>query len=212
MTVHDLEIAGAPQPVTAAGEAERIRRANTAYQAIQDYRQNRNQRHLKAALDPIRSYSSYASSDCRLIRVIRLIEFTPPKIFWPALMDAWCMSDATWNYRARVLWNMKNARKPALAYFSPEQRQFFETLSPLVLVFRGCSRVRVCGIAWTVDREIAEGFARGHRGIKVPEPVIASALVPKEHIFFVTDDRQEKEIVLNPRRLRRVVKEPFNGA
>jgi hypothetical protein len=45
----------------------------------------------------------------------------------------------------------------------------------------------------------------------VPEPVVASALIPKEHIFFVTDERNEKEIVLNPRRLRQVIVEPLNA-
>jgi hypothetical protein len=42
----------------------------------------------------------------------------------------------------------------------------------------------------------------------VSDPVIASAEIPKEHIFFVTDDRNEKEVVLNPRRLRKLVIEP----
>jgi hypothetical protein len=67
----------------------------------------------------------------------------------------------------------------------------------------------VLGIAWTIRRDIADGFARGHRNIRLPKPVVASALIPKEHIFFVTDDREEKEIILNPRRLSKLVVEPF---
>jgi hypothetical protein len=39
----------------------------------------------------------------------------------------------------------------------------------------------------------------------VPEPVLASAIIPKEHIFFVTNDRSEKEVVLDTRRLRRLM-------
>jgi hypothetical protein len=58
---------------------------------------------------------------------------------------------------------------------------------------------------------VAEAFATGHRGIRVPEPVVASAIIPKEHIFFATVDREEKEIVLNPRRLRKTLVEPFAG-
>ena len=45
----------------------------------------------------------------------------------------------------------------------------------------------------------------------MPEPVLASAIIPKEHIFFVTNDRSEKEVVLNPRRLRRLVSEPYTA-
>ena len=62
---------------------------------------------------------------------------------------------------------------------------------------------------WTTDRNVAEDLARGHRSIWVSEPVVASALIPKEHIFFITDDRNEKEIVLNPCRPRKLAIEPF---
>jgi hypothetical protein len=41
--------------------------------------------------------------------------------------------------------------------------------------------------------------------------VVVSALIPKERIFFVTDERKEKEVVLNPRRLREVTIQPFEG-
>jgi hypothetical protein len=61
------------------------------------------------------------------------------------------------------------------------------------------------------EQKDAREFARGHRGIPVREPVVASALIPKDHIFFVSDERQEKEVVLNPRRLREVIIEPFEG-
>ena len=191
-------------------EAEKHRQGDAAYHAIGRYRQSRNQHHQKEALDAIQSCSLAESSEHRLLRVLRLIEFAPSAIFWPALMATWDDCDATWKHRKRVLWAMEKARKPAWAFFSPSQRQFFETLPPLVRVFRGCARLRVRGIAWTVDRAVAEDFARGHRGIRVPEPVVASALIPKEHIFFVTDERQEKEVVLNPRQ-RRVIIEPFEG-
>ena len=106
---------------------------------------------------------------------------------------------------------MKDAGS-SLAFLQSAQRQFFDTLPPLVQVFRGCSAPRVRGIAWSTERSVAEGFARGHRFIRVPEPVVASAVIPKEHIFFVTDERNEKEIVLDPRRLRKVIVEPFLGA
>jgi hypothetical protein len=93
-------------------------------------------------------------------------------------------------------------------FFSQAQRTFFDALPAHVQVFRGCSRPRFRGVAWTIDRTVAEGFARGHRSIPVPEPVVASALIPKEYIFFVTDVRSEKEVVLNPSRLRSLMIEP----
>jgi hypothetical protein len=69
-------------------------------------------------------------------------------------------------------------------------------------VFRGCSRERVLGVAWTTDRQVAEGFARGHRGIPVPDPVVASGVIDRRQVFMTFDDRSESEIVLDPDGLR----------
>jgi hypothetical protein len=188
--------------------AEKERRAKAARHAIEEYRQSPDHHHHKAALDAVKYCSHAENSDRRLLTVLGLIEFAPPAIFWPAFMDAWSQCDATWQHRTRLLQAM-NAAKPALAFLELSQRQFFYTLPSQVPVFRGCSASRVPAIAWTTSRAVADGFARGHRGIPVPEPVVASAIISKEHIFFVTDERAEKEIVLNPRRLREILVEPF---
>ncbi len=113
-------------------DVEKQRRANAAYHAIERYRQRPNQHHLKAALDAIQSCAFAENSEHCLLTVLRLIEFAPSAIFWPALMNEWDGCGRTWNHRARVLRAMKKARKPACAFFSPSQRRFFETLPPLV--------------------------------------------------------------------------------
>jgi hypothetical protein len=60
----------------------------------------------------------------------------------------------------------------------------------------------VRGIAWTTDLDVARSFAHGHRNIGVPDPILASAVIPRETVFSVAIDRNEAEIVLDPRRLR----------
>jgi hypothetical protein len=189
--------------------AERL--ANAARDAIQLYVQSPNTDHEKAALAAVGQCSLFEGSEYRLLTILPLIEAAPPEIFWPAFLEAWSFCDATWPYRSEILRAMKDAGS-SLAFLQLAQRQFFDTLPPLVQVFRGCSAPRVRGIAWSMERSVAEGFARGHRFIRVPEPVVASAVIPREHIFFVTDERDEKEIVLDPRRLRQVIVEPFLGA
>ena len=79
---------------------------------------------------------------------------------------------------------------------------FFDQLPDQVEVFRGCSRPRVRGVSWTTDRDVAAGFAQGHRSILVPDPVIVSAVIPKGAVFIVGTDRQESEVILDPRQLR----------
>jgi hypothetical protein len=191
-------------------EAEKQRRRDKARLAIERHSCTQHERHRKAALQAIEYYFLYANSEERLSWVLSLIEFAPPEMFWPALMDAWSGGDDTWHARSRLL-QVLRAMPPAASFFSPAQRALFDPLPAQVKVFRGCSRPRLHGIAWTTDRTVAEGFARGHCGIRVPEPVVASAVIPKKYIFFVTDDRSEREVVLNPRRLQNLKIEPYTA-
>jgi hypothetical protein len=51
---------------------------------------------------------------------------------------------------------------------------------------------------------VAEWFARGHRFIPVPDPVIAEAVVELEAVFLATDSRKEAEVLIDPKRLRQL--------
>jgi hypothetical protein len=57
-------------------------------------------------------------------------------------------------------------------------------------------------MSWTLSRTVAEEFARGHRHIPVPDPVIVEAMVPDDAVFFTSDERQETELVLDPCKVR----------
>ena len=46
----------------------------------------------------------------------------------------------------------------------------------------------------------ARGFAEGHGGLRVPDPILATGLIAKEHIFAVFTDRKESEVLLDPAR------------
>jgi hypothetical protein len=95
----------------------------------------------------------------------------------------------------------RNSEEPGTLYLPDAARRHFEGLPDPIRVFRGTSRARVLGVSWTTDRQLAEGFARGHRRIPVPEAVVATALVPKAAIFGVTVERNESEVILDPHRV-----------
>jgi hypothetical protein len=192
------------------GEVERQRRMDNARAVIQRYDCTQDGRHRRKVLQAINHCSGWASSQDRLSCVLSLIEFAAPEIFWPALMKTWPGCDATWDARTRLLQAL-HGMESAVPFFSQGPRTFFDALPAQVKVFRGCSRPRLRGVAWTTDRTVAEGFAKGHRSLSVPEPVVASAIIPKEYIFFVTNDRNEKEFVLNPRRLRRLMIDSYTA-
>ena len=89
------------------------------------------------------------------------------------------------------------------------------TLYPAIVVagadFPGCSRPRVRGVSWTMDRKVAERFARGRRFIPVPDPVVAEAVVEREAVFAVLNERKESELLIDPRRLRKLVVQEWEG-
>ena len=103
-------------------------------------------------------------------------------------------------------------RSSAGPFLEGKDKEFYDGLPKVVTVYRGCSTSRVRGLAWTTDLDIARQFARGHRQIAVPSPVVATAQIPKEAIYTVTMDRNEYEVVLNYRRLKALQTEQYEPA
>ena len=64
-----------------------------------------------------------------------------------------------------------------------------EGIPPRVTVYRGQSKNSPLGLSWTTSRAVAESFARGHRGIRNPNPVIYSLDVTRKQIAFLCDER-----------------------
>jgi hypothetical protein len=123
-------------------------------------------------------------------------------VFWPVLLEWWPCCDATWPWRPELLRRLRR-HGPGIGYLSRADRAFFDALPDRVTVFRGCSRTRLRGLSWSTDPDAAAGFAHGHRGLRVPSPVIARAEVEKAAVLAVFTDREESEILLDPRDLRR---------
>lgn len=75
-----------------------------------------------------------------------------------------------------------------------------------VVVFRGQDEFTPLGVSWTESRDVAEGFARGHRGILNRYPIICQFTATEREIAFTCDDRDEAEIVLFVPPVRNVVR------
>ena len=127
-------------------------------------------------------------------------------MFWPAFLDAWPNCDDTWPWQKHLLEVLGwfGLEWPGSEFLEPDAHAFFDFLPDPVTIFRGCSRPRVRGVSWTTDKAVAEAFACGHRGIRVPDPVLAEALVPKEAVFAAFVGREESELVIDPRRARHI--------
>ena len=151
----------------------------------------------------LNSYLLMLSSEKRPEEMLSLLNSVSPETFWKVFLTQWPMCDRTWEYTTSWIGQLEKASSKvgAYAYYDDASRAFYDSLPDNVLVYRGCSRERIGGIAWTTDKSIAAGFAHGHRGIHVPDSVIVTATIPKKDIFGVFADRQESEVVCCPRQI-----------
>ena len=125
-------------------------------------------------------------------------------VFWQVFLDAWSGCDLTWPYKGLLLDLLRRhaAEEAARGYMTEADAAFYDQLPALVTVYRGCARYRVRGLAWTTDRDVAAYFAKGDRFDREPDRVLATAIIPKAHVFAVQTARIESEVILDPRRLR----------
>jgi hypothetical protein len=147
------------------------------------------------------------SSEKRAHEMVSLLEHaSSADVVLQVFLEHWPNCDDTWSCNNRLLLLLRKAtgQLSTPPYYTAEQRAFFDDLPETVTVHRGCSRARVAGISWTTELSVAMQFARGHRGIRVPQPVIATAQVLKNEIFAVLTDRSESAVVCSPPRILKI--------
>ena len=84
----------------------------------------------------------------------------------------------------------------SLDFMSPDDRATYSHFPDEgITIFRGQDRNRRLGLSWTINREVAEGFARGHRNFRYRNLIVLQAVIDKSSIAFVSND-QEAQIVL----------------
>jgi hypothetical protein len=153
----------------------------------------------------------YFGSNERVKPLIAILSNVSPDQFWPTFFETWPMCDATGQFNnalLKLLRQQKIQGNEWLKYVSPHIQKLYKTLPDVLTIYRGCvgPTIEYSGtvrrISWTLDRKIAEGFGRGHRSIKLPNPVVAEANYPKAEILALNLKRREREVLIDPRRLR----------
>jgi hypothetical protein len=156
--------------------------------------------------EQITRYLSLFGSHERTIPLWGATTDEPPDVFWPVFLENWNVCDGLWPMRQIMLSTLRQrkAELSPIGFMDPADRAFYDALPRRVTVFRGCGRRRVRGLPWTTDRERAEFFARGGRFAPPPDPVIACGEIAKADLFFVSTDRKESEVVLDPYSIKRL--------
>lgn len=150
------------------------------------------------------AYSLILSSEERAPRLVGLLAQASPATFWAILAAEWPSFDATWGVADLYMLLMRRHAAAAPRNLPGNGDEF--------KVYRGGTAARALGLAWTLDIATARGFAHGHRSIRVPDPIIATATVSREDAYLFLDDREEQEVVLDPSRLRGLRIEPYEAA
>ena len=149
-------------------------------------------------------YFCLLSSEKRASALLRLLGKAPAWAFWTPFLMNWSCCDDSWKYQKRVaeLLQQKSTEISPILFYNKDAREFYDGLSDRVEVYRGCHRSRVTGLSWTIDQAVANGFADGHRGIHYPDPVVAVAEINKADILSVFVDRQECEVLAQPKKYK----------
>ena len=172
------------------------------------YAEKPTPRRPKALLDAIGRITSYCSSHVRTDKLVMAAILEPAEIWWPAFLDDWAACDAgSWRWKNILLDKFRGLRdegQSAIPYLNAEDREFYDSLPELVEVWRGADRRTLRNFSWTTDPAVAEFFAVHRRGWPFPNPVIGHAFIRKADIFAVLNVHGESEILLDPRRLRKL--------
>lgn len=123
------------------------------------------------------------------------------------LRDSWVSTEFPHQLSNAVLVRMfDNADIQFL--MTKEERKALVTMPDEIIVYRGYSETNVKkgmtkrrGLSWTLDKEKAIWFATRW---KHPDANILRATVNKSDVYMYTDTRNESEVVVNPKRLKKV--------
>lgn len=110
------------------------------------------------------------------------------KHFWRMIRERWSGFDAIPQSEfAAMQIHFADSWWPDQAWHDLPHKQTY---------YRGQSAQDVVGLSWTTSLEVAKGFAKGHRKIRVPEPLVLETVIDKRLLSMVVGNRNESEVVL----------------
>jgi len=90
---------------------------------------------------------------------------------------------------------------------NPQERRFLAKQGERLTIYRGCRSGRKIGWSWTLDRRKAEWFARRFEEYVEGSPIVLIGEVDKNDVIAYFADRKEKEIVVDPKKVKVVGRE-----
>jgi hypothetical protein len=114
---------------------------------------------------------------------------------WRAIHSHWDGFDLVPHREFATLFSrLRGSWRPE--FWGAPDRKLYESLPERFIIYRGHSAAARIGLSWTLDRDTAAQFARGHRGLRNKHPSIVIAEVSKRNVAGAYNGREEREIVL----------------
>jgi hypothetical protein len=162
-------------------------------------------------------YSHYLmtfDSPQRLPALLAITSRLTNQQYWELVREAWMSAEVTLPDRASWLSLLQSDRPGREHLMTEEEREALSCLPEVIRIFRGCgSHDGIGGLSWTLDRVRAKKFAFyacGPRRLVLTAeqhgsiPVVAEATVAKRYVIAHILDRQEEEIIVDPRNINLV--------
>jgi len=144
-----------------------------------------------------RIFGAGVNSEDRLQLILTLTEGRPAIEFMELFAAGWCSCDDNWRLMPEIRHRLQAAKEIDFRQFLiQEDRQWFDGLPDRLKVYRGCERGREHGLSWTVDPDVAQSFARGHRGVTNAELRVVACEIDKRDVLFATNERLEFELLI----------------
>jgi len=133
----------------------------------------------------------------------QIVKKLDDKNYWSLLGEIWTDSENIRQHLGwwkKVLWSPRPQRDFMM---EPAERKFLRSLPKTLAVYRGCTQKHIEGLSWTLDKKLAVGFANRFAGLaeKVGIAHLVSGTCKKDDVIAFFNCREEREIVIDPRRV-----------
>lgn len=126
--------------------------------------------------------------------------------FWNVVTEAWPSFDAIPHEHFEEMFGLFMTAPPPAPREQPFDNAYHKRLlkrikiQPFpgyetVTVYRGQDAAQLIGLSWSLDLEVAKGFASGFR-YRNRNPVLLETQISVNDVAFICNDRGEQEVVL----------------
>ena len=156
-------------------------------------------------------YMMTVDSSQRLPALLAINSRLTNEQYWELVREAWMSAEVTLPDKACWLSLLQSDRPGRDHLMTQEEHEALSQLPEVIRIFRGCgSHDGIGGLSWTLNRARAKMFAfyacgprrlvltANHQG---SIPVVAEATVAKRYVIAHVLDRQEEEIIVDPRNI-----------